>query len=345
MLSVQNKRRGFGLKKWQLALAVVTAALVLCILIFAAIFNVYLNTPASKDKREISFEVKKGDGVREISANLKKEKLIKNDLYFLIYLKINGLVSSLRAGEYNIALNNTPRQVADILTKGKIASRKITIPEGWTNRQIAEYLDREGVVSKSDFLIAAKKHYGYTFLKDLPTGASLEGFLFPDTYQISLKATADDIVKKMLENFDEKYTTEMRNQVAATKLNTFEVVTLASVVEREVSKPEDRKIVAGIFWSRLNEDMPLQSDATIQYILNSNKKIFSYDETKVESPYNTYLYKGLPAGPIGNPGLDSIKAVINPEKTDFLYFLSANDVTYYSKTLSEHEAKRAKYLE
>jgi UPF0755 protein len=304
----------------------------------------YLNTRQT-DTRTSELTITTGESVRAICRNLKEKGLIKQELPLLVYLKLTGKAGDLKAGEYRIAHNMTPIEIVDILTKGKVASRKITIPEGWTNEQIANYLEKEGVVSKAEFLKAAGKNYDYWFLKDKPAGASLEGFLFPDTYQVSLHSTAEQIVDKMLANFNSKVDSTRKLEIENSKMNAFETITLASVVEREVSKPEDRKVVAGIFQSRLDIDMALESDATVQYVLNSNKKIFSYEEAHTASPYNTYVNKGLPIGPIGNPGIESINAVLHPTMTDYLYFLSAKGVTYYAKTFDQHEANRTRYLQ
>jgi UPF0755 protein len=311
-------------------------------LVFSFIRN--LSTPFSKEKTDVQFEISKGEGVRKIAADLKDKKLLKNKLYFLIYLKFSGLSDDLKAGYYKLNTNYSPKEIADILSKGKVASRKITIPEGWTIKEIGEYLEKQDIVKKDDFIAATKGKYTYDSLTGLPNGASVEGFLFPDTYQIPFNVNAEYIVNKMLENFDNKITKELRAQISATNLNLYQTITLASIVEKEVSKPADRKLVAGIFKTRLSEGMMLQSDVTVNYALNNNKKILSADDIEIDSPYNTYKVSALPYGPISNPGLESIKAVINPEKSDFIYFLAADGVTYYSKTLEEHEEKKAKYL-
>jgi len=332
-------------KKLIIAAAIVVGTLVTVLISMLGYYAYFLSTPLDKSATTTTFVVTKGDGVRKISANLEEKKIISADFTFMVYLKLSGLSSSIQAGDYTLSGSMAPKTVADILTKGKVTSKKITIPEGWTNDDIGTYLEKQGVVKKADFDLATKKAYNYEFLADKPATSDLEGYLFPDTYQISATANADDIVRLMLENFDEKLTPELRSAIKGSGMSIHETVTLASVVEREVAKPEDRKVVAGIFENRLNSDMALESCATIQYILKSDKVRFSYEETRVESPYNTYLHPGLPVGPIGNPGIDSISAVLYPEKSSFLYFFAAKGTTYYSKTLDEHEAKIAKYLD
>ncbi|MEI7690538.1 MAG: endolytic transglycosylase MltG [bacterium] len=351
---VHNKQFEIGEKtKNKRKIYIVTSLIIFGFLIFMIIMTtlggyLYLNHfMRSKNaiKTETTFIVREGEDVRQITKNLQEKGLIKQDIPLLTYLKLNGLSGKIIAGEYRIMPESSPTQIIGTLTGGKVTTDKITIPEGWTNNQIGGYLEDKNIVTKADFLTAAKKIYDYDFLKDKPANVDLEGFLFPDTYQLPTKVTADLIVKKMLANFDNKLTNQLKTESLKSGLNMYQVVTLASIVEREVAKPEDRELVAGVFLSRLKENMPLESCATIQYILNANKTQFTYEETRTPSPYNTYLNPGLPLGPIGNPGLDSIKAVINPKITEYRYFLSANGITYFSKTFAEHEEKKAKYLQ
>lgn len=340
-----NKKFVQKYRKFILPAVIGLGVVVACFALTAAYYLIYLNAPASKNATEKTFIITKGDGVRKISANLEKEGIISQDLTFMVYLKLSRLSSSIQAGEYKLSGSMSPLTIADILTKGRVSSKKITIPEGWTIDDISTYLEKQGVARKSDFIAATQKSYNYDFLADKPVSQDLEGYLFPDTYQLSATANAEDIVKMMLDNFGQRLTPSIRASIKGSGMSTYEVVTLASIVEREVSKPEDRKVVAGIFLNRLNTGMALESCATIQYILKSNEERFSYEQTRVESPYNTYIHAGLPMGPIGNPGTDSIQAVLFPEKTDYLYFFSAKGTTYYSKTLEEHEAKIARYLD
>jgi UPF0755 protein len=322
-----------------------------CILVFLAIFILFANKTIHAPNRgaaeKKNFIILQGQGSGDIATQLKKEKLISNRFVFILYLNYKGLGDEVQAGQYQIAGNLKMTDVAGIITTGKIVTNKITIPEGWTNEKIAVSIAENTKISKNDFLKAAvykPERDKYSFLSGLKEGDSLEGFLYPDTYQISLTPTADEIVEKMLKNFNKKLTDADRAKIKSSGLSTYEVVTLASVVEREVAKADDRKLVASVFLNRLNADMPLESCATVQYILNSNKTIFSYEETRTPSPYNTYVNAGLPKGPIGNPSIDSIRAVIYPEKSNYFYFLSASGVTYFSKTLDEHNAKKYQYL-
>ena len=180
----------------------------------------------------------------------------------------------------------------------------------------------------------------------LPDNADLEGFLFPDTYRIDKAAAAADIIKKMLDNFQRKLTPAMLEEIKRQNKSVYEIIALASLVEKEVRTADDMKIVSGIFWQRIKNRQGLESCATLAYILGVNKAQYSVADTKIDSPYNTYKYRGLPPGPIANPGLNAITAAIYPEETDYNYFLSdpATGQTIFSRTLGEHNLNKAKYL-
>lgn len=336
------------IQKHKKILIIILTAIVTVVIICGSLVGYYihfLNTPANKAGVETSFVITEGQGVREISLNLKNDGFVADDFIFLVYLKLSGQSSDLQAGTYKLSGSMSPLIISNKLTSGETANNLITIPEGWTVEQIADYLDEREVVTKAEFLAATGVDYDYDFLADKPKNEGLEGFLFPDTYEIPLNVTARDIVIMMLNNFDDKLTTELRAAIADSGLDVYETVTLASIVEREASNTTDRKLVAGVFLNRLAADIPLESCATIQYITGSDAERVTYAETEIDSPYNTYLYPGLPVGPIGNPGLDSIEAVIYPTDSNYYYFLSADGVTYYSKTYTEHQAKVNKYLE
>lgn len=318
----------------------------LCILL--SIFAVYaqrtIKAPNSDDATKAHLIIEAGQGSGDIADELEEAGLIKSRFVFILYLNYVRALDKLQAGEYDVPKNLNMIQIAELLSHGRVSENKVTFPEGWTLTKMGERLEAEGIITKVEFLAAAKKDYDYDFLAGRPEGVDLEGFLYPDTYVFEKKVTADGVVDKMLKNFDKKLTSEIKAKASETDMSLFEVVTLASIVEREVAKPDDRKLVASVFLNRLEIGMALESCATIQYITGENKKQFTYAETRVVSPYNTYTNRGLPPGPIGNPSIDSILAVIEPQESDYLYFLSANGVTYFSKTFEEHEVKKAKYL-
>ena len=241
-------------------------------------------------------------------------------------------------------------EIVQVLSMGEIIPNeiKVTFPEGTNAKQMADILKNKGF-DGDKFLNVAKSGSGaktdYEFLQDKPQKASLEGFLFPDTYIFWRDASSESIVSRMLLNFDEKLTSEMCDDIKKQNRTIFEVVTMASILEKEVKTPEDMKIVSGIFWDRIEVGQPLQSCATIAYVLGKEKKQYSYEDTRTPSPYNTYINRGLPPGPINNPGLVAINAAIYPKETDYNYFLTDPETgkTIFSKTIDEHEQNKTKY--
>jgi UPF0755 protein len=299
-----------------------------------------------------AFAIDKGEDAVTVGKKMEEEKLISGKYYFVYYLWRKNLLHKLVAGEYEINPELSIPEISLIITRGekKSGQVKITFPEGWENKNIKARIENNGLkteefddlVKKPDYL---REKYSYDFLSDIPKGVDLEGYLFPDTYLFSQDAGIEEIIKKMLDNFDRKLTPEMREEILRQNKTIHEIITMASVIEGEVKTEEDRKMVSGIFRNRLKNDQPLQSCATLAYILGENKKQYSYEDTRVPSPYNTYLNKGLPPGPIGNPGIVSIGAAIYPQDSDYNYFLSDPETgkTIFSKTIEEHNANKVKY--
>jgi UPF0755 protein len=325
-------------------LGTIFAVIFLSLSIFAGYTQKEINAPNSEDTSKTHFVIESGEGSGDIAKRLRDAKLMQNRFIFILYLSYTKSGDKLQAGEYDIPRNLNMIQLAEFLTTGKVTVNKVTFPEGWTLEKMGERLEANNIVTKVDFLEATKKDYDYDFLEGKPANVDLEGFMYPDTYIFEKNITADEVVIKMLNNFDKRLTKEMRDKVGKTGMSLYEVITLSSIVEREVAKAEDRKLVASVFLNRLEIGMALESCATIQYITGENKKQFTYAETRVASPYNTYTNRGLPPGPIGNSSTDSILAVLEPQESNYLYFLSADGVTYFSRTLEEHEAKKARYL-
>ncbi len=272
-----------------------------------------------------------------------KKILIVTSIFFLAILAV-GLYSSYQAREAAIKA----RQNA------KAPDTSITLLEGWTNRQIASYLQSKNIAPSQDFLDAAAAFSfstsTYPFLSGKPAKAGLEGFIFPDTYFIpagpqATKSISNAIISKSLDNFSKKVTPQMQLQANALGYNIYQIVTLASIIEKESGGDEnEKKIIAGIFYNRLKTGMPLESDATISYI--TGHADVSQADKQIISPYNTYLNKGLPFGPICNPSLSSITAALYPTASDYLYFLTVPGTgqAVYAQTYDEHLANKAKYL-
>jgi len=215
---------------------------------------------------------------------------------------------------------NVP-EIVDKLVSGDRIKKIITIIEGWTVEDIADYLEVEELSS------------------------DLEGYLFPDTYEISPEDGTEEIINKMLDNFDKKLSLKLREEIASQEKTVHEIVIMASLIEKEVRTLEDKKIVSGILWKRIEVGMPLQVDATITYITGRKSTEILKQELEIDSPYNTYKYKGLPFGPICNPGLESILAAVYPESSEYWFYLSTPEgETIFSKTLKKHNEARAEHL-
>jgi len=331
--------------------------IVLSILLFLTLggyfyINSKLKGKASNSPVEQTLSIKEGEGVNPISSKLEKAGLISHHLWFEFYIWSKDRESNIIAGNYVLRPNMSIPEIVDIITSGKAQKKdeNATIIEGWDNEKIGEYLALNGILTKEEFIEEAgsleKYRPYYDFLQNVPRGKTLEGYLFPDTYQvIKGTTTADQLVRKMLNNFDKKLTDTLRADIKKTKHTQYEIITMASIIEKEVPTENDRKIVSGIFWDRINYGIPLESCATISYILGVNKKQYSFEDTRVDSPYNTYINKGLPPGPIGNPGISAIRAAIYPTTTEYVYFLSNLETgeTIFSRTLEEHNRNKLEY--
>jgi len=303
-----------------------------------------INTPVSGQFKEQSFVIEKGESLKEISEHLEKEGLINQDYWFKFYVLGKGWAGRLQAGEYVLSPSMSILEIAENLAGGKTVSDiSITIPEGFTLKQIDSRLTQVGLIDKGGLLNFNQKEF--LILNSQFSISNLEGFLFPDTYKFRKDNSLEEIIRKILNNFDKKLSEDLRAEIQKQRKNIFEIITLASIVQNEALTNEEMPVIAGVFSNRLTIGLPLQSDATINYITGKNLRQPSIKDTEVNSLYNTYLHKGLPPGPISNPGLDAIKAAIYPQKTDYFYFLHPlNGPTVFSKTLKEHNSNKAKYL-
>lgn len=277
----------------------------------------------------VTIEIEQGEGVWDIADKLKAEGLINYKSVFYLKARNMGVTGKLRYGSFEVTKDSGLETIIEVLTSGGAQKEEtmFTVPEGYTIELIAKKLENEGICSESDFLLAVEQDYDYWFLKDVPESADvkyrLQGFLYPDTYAIAEDMTAEDIVTAMLEQFDNKFTSEMQNQMKALGKTVYQVVIEASIVEREAVVEEERATIAGVINNRLEIDMLLQMCPTALYPITDgiyNKDTVTYEDIEYDSPYNTYKYKGLPPGPIASPGIQSLEAVLNPEEHDYLYY-------------------------
>ncbi len=302
----------------------------------------YLNMPAGDGTKKIEFALKSGWGSNRVISELYKKGVIRSRTAFKLMLRFRNRTNSLKKGIYVIHDGMTVDRIIRILANGRTKTISFTIPEGFHNRQIGELLvEKELFKSQKEFLEYAssrklREKYG------IPA-QTVEGYLFPDTYTFPVGYEKMNILNHMIDNFLEK-TSGLKGFPADPKKR-HRLVIIASIVEREARLRDERPIIAGVFLNRLKKNYPLESCATIQYLFKKPKRRIYYNYLKIESPYNTYINKGLPPGPISNPGIQSIEAILNPEKTDYLFFVIKGDGSHkFSKSFGEHARAKKKYI-
>jgi UPF0755 protein len=309
--------------------------------------NYQVQSPMSSRSQPVTIHIDEGESPDQIAQDLSDKGLVRNKDVFVYYMRYTGARSHLQAGDFVLDRNMSMAQITDVLQHSRPSQVAVRLPEGFTLQQMAAEVEKDGIGKAADYLAAVNDSgWSYAVLKDRPAGASLEGFLFPDTYLLDKTAGPRDLVKKQLDRFDQVFTPDLRAQAARATAerpaeSIFNIVTLASIAEREVSSDADRAMACSVYYNRLGAGMPLQVDATVLYAEGKNS---GEPDRSVQSPYNTYLHKGLPPGPISNPGLSAIQACINPQKTDFLfYFTDPKGVTHFQKTDTEFEQQQKQY--
>ncbi len=350
--AAQNKK-SVGLKSgWDkpenlLKKKLVATAAVVCMSVAAACSFLGESEPDPKivDETPMYIRISSGMGAASIGEYLEEKQVISSQKFFLKRLRQSGRDGDIQSGTYKLHKGMKSDEVIELLVNGRVAAIRFTIPEGYNLHEMAKSLEKQGICKSNDFLKAAKTYKGLEYVgKSSDIENPMEGYLFPDTYEVQANARAEDIVKLMAETFDDRLTDDMRVAARRYGLSIHEFVTLASLVEREVMDDEDRPKVAQVFLKRLEMDMPVQSCATIQYLLKEPKEDLTFDDLKIESPYNTYEHLGLPPGPIASPGRKALEATAHPSDTSYLYFVADRQgKTYYSETFDEHMEKVEKY--
>ena len=322
-----------------------------------------INSPLSNDPALVPFSIEAGDNAQSVAEKLQAAGLIHNAELFGQLLNYNDIDTRLVAGNYQLRRNMTMKEIGAALYRGRSARMTVTILPGWRMEQVAEYLHTAGIMDGNEFLREARRGttVAHDVLADRPSGQSYEGYLFPDTYLVLDSVTPKDLIAGMLDNMARKLPANALNLAQQQGLTFYEVLTLASIVERETALPQERPIVASVFLNRLdpaNGEIYLKADPTVQYAMGyqsdtgqwwkSPVRLEEYDQ--VDSPYNTYLYPGLPPGPIASPGLDSIMAVLQPAETDYLFFVCRRPRCeggehVFAETYEEHLQNVAIYWE
>lgn len=329
------------------------AVVVLVAVIFLS-YNILLGAVDKSTGKTKEIFIEEGSSLSGITTVLKENDLIKNETAFKIYVKISGKSNDLKAGYYSLSQKLPASEIVKSLVKGGTSkTTSITIKEGLDLNRIGDEFEKKGLFTKEEFLKEIKDNAdfyrsNYDFLSSVPKDREyiLEGYLYADTYDVYVKALPRDVITKMLDRFDQEYTDEYKKRTKEMGKTIDEIVTMASVVERETILDSELPTIAGVFYNRVDKGMMLQSCATLQYIYKDYQFSFTDSQKNIDSPYNTYKYEGLPAGPISNFRGSALKAALYPEKTDYLYFCTKNDGTgasAFAKDLSGHEANIEKY--
>lgn len=304
-----------------------------------------MNEPVdASDETQVHVVIPKGASTTKISEILEEEGLIKNAMMFKILSKDMSADGQMQAGEYILSKSMSSEEMIDKFIDGDvyIETFKFTIPEGFEAKEIVERLSGQDIIDADTFnSLLTSDAFEYRFLENIDPSTNLEGFLFPETYEMKAGADEKAIIRKMLNQFDQIFKDEYYKRAQELGMTINEVVTLASVIEREAMLDSERALVSGVFHNRINKGWKLQSCATVQYILGERKEVLSYDDIAIESPFNTYINAGLPPSPIASPGEKSIIAALYPEETDYMYFVASGEGDgshIFSRTLKEHEA-------
>lgn len=316
----------------------------LAILVIAVSLAVWCFAPASKRASYRVVSVPRGADALRVGLRLKEKGIIRSARAFSIVVRLMRAGEKLKAGDYRLSPHMSLPAIVKAIAEGESVTAWVTFPEGYTVQQMGEVLEKHGVVRASEFAKAVESGHGFR-VNGYHFPERLEGYLFPDTYSFPKDASARDVVETMLRNFVRKVAAPLAPEFAraeARGMSMAEVITLASLVEREAKLAEERPVIAGVLANRLRKGMPLQCDATVQYALGEHHQRILYRDLDVDSPYNTYKHTGLPPGPICNPGIASIKAALSPAATRFLYYVAKPDGSHiFSATYEEHlRAKR-----
>lgn len=312
-----------------------------CVMAPAVTLNYFLSPPPATGDA-VTLKVSAGATTKDIAETLYSRGLIRSPLYFRLTARHLGVDGLLKSGTYQIRPGTTVREILDLLHKGAVETFRLTVPEGFNVREIADLVERSGVGSKEAFLEECADFMSEIGLYDLNGSDGfaiepMEGYLFPDTYVLGVNATCRDVIEEMYDRFCDVFDERRIDRANDIDFSVHEVITLASIVEKEAKIPEERPVIAGVYLNRLKRGMKLDADPTVLYAMGKSSGLLTYKDLEIDSPYNTYKVAGLPPGPICNPGEASIDAVLWAQEVDYLYFVARDDGTHiFSKTLREH---------
>lgn len=326
----------------KIVIAIIIAVLAAGLLLFG-IFKFQSAAVDKSSTENVSVQIPMGSTAGSIANMLEEKDLIKSSAVFKINLRLSGKSADIKAGNYSFTKQMDNDEIINIITSGVSTGDSVTIPEGYTVKDIASRLASKGIVTEQEFLSEIKTgKFNYDFLDG---SGNLEGYLYPNTYNFHKGMSAHEIIDVMLKEFDKKMDDSIEKEMKSKNLDYNKVVTMASIVQKEAGSVSEMPKIASVFYNRLKIKMPLQSCSTVQYVLGKTKPKLTIKDTRTPSPYNTYINKDLPPGPICSPGLDAIKAAISPAKTEYLYFLAKGDgTTVFHKDYNEFLKDKEKYI-
>jgi UPF0755 protein len=304
-------------------LIIIVAVVIVVILIIFAVFA----------HREAIIEISDGTTPKQVARILKNEKIIKSENVFLTFVWLTRTEKKFKPGIYKLSNRMPDFIILKDIVMGNTHKIRVTIPEGFTSQEIAEILEKKGICNSKKFLEIVKSK-------------KLEGYLFPETYFLNMSSNEESIVKMLNNQFEKVFTADFYKRAEDLKMTKEKIVILASIIEKEAKKNEERPLISAVFYNRLKKGWNLESCATVLYALGKHKDFLTYKDTKIVSPYNTYIKPGLPPSPICNPGLNSIKAALYPAVTDDMFFVADGSGTHkFSKYYAEHNSKKKKIIE
>jgi UPF0755 protein len=293
-------------------------------------------SPMNRSAKPKRFDVPPGATANSIAKRLAREKLIRNPSLFRWAIRLSGASRDLKAGSYHLSASMSPLQIIENLRSGSVLLRRFVVPEGLTLAQIGELWETEGFGTVEAFDRVARDPR-WREMYDID-GETLEGYLFPNTYQVADGTPIERLIEMMLDEFDRRWTLALSEEAESLGFSTHEIITLASIIEKEAQADDERPIISAVYHNRLRRGWRLDADPTVLYALGNPKRRLTLADLKVNSPYNTYLHRGMPPGPICNPGLASILAALRPAQASYLYFVAIGGGRhYFSKTLAEHK--------
>lgn len=349
MVKRHNRVRSKG--RLVVSLLIILSILAVCTVVG---FKLYISAAAAPmDPASTSYvnvNIPSGSSTNRIGVILSDNELVKDPSKFKLIVRLEGYEGKLKAGEYSLSKSMTTQEILEILALGgAAATKRFTIPEGYSIAKTADKLEDEGFINRETFLDEVENgEFSYKFMTELPDGPNrLEGFLFPETYEVYADATEDDIINRMLSQFDAVFIDEYYARANELGLSLHKIITIASLIESESKISFERPIVASVIYNRLSIGMPLQLDATVQYALGETKERLLYKDLEIDSPYNTYIIPALPPGPICSPGEEAIHAALYPDETDYIFYVLKPDKSgehNFAKDINEFNRYKTQYI-